>query len=420
MADEASSDAPFVPKRTHKKSRFGCANCKLRKVKCDEGRPACRACKMRRTKCEYGAVAPRRSPPQSSASSAVDPTASTAPSECEIVPRPAIVGQPLFCLPSADALDMKLLWFYTSSTYKSLSYADDQQRYMDDTLQTIVVQHAFEAPFLMDSLLELASLHMRSLGQAPDPTRARMYQARSLEGYRRAIQNPQPSTYGGLLANSVLRPLLATQLFRDAAASSSKRLHILDWMLLWRGVPSIIDLTSIASISKNGMEALFSRPPVPTDASVTAAIPKELLLMVSFMDRDDPDLAEMQAYQEGLRELGSLFETLSRGMDSTMVLRITSWATGSVDRLVDLARAGRPRALVILAYYACFLKLLQDIWWLAGVGNQSIDSICHALDPEWNRFLGIPFAALSAQSTPELTRLLLGLGGGSDVANYVP
>ncbi|KAF6822137.1 C6 zinc finger domain-containing protein [Colletotrichum plurivorum] len=413
MSDEASSDAPFVPKRTHKKSRLGCANCKLRKVKCDEGRPSCRACRMRRTKCEYGPVAPRRSPPMSSASS----TASSAQSECEVVvaAKPAITVQPLFGLPSADALDMKLLWFYTSSTYRSLSYYDDKQLSMNDTLQTIVVQHAFESPFLMDSLLELASLHMRTLGQAaPDPTRAQMYQARSLEGFRRAIQDPRPGAYGALLANSIMRPILATQVFRDAAASSSKELHILDWMLLWRGVQSIIQLTSVSAVGKNGMTAVFTRPPAPVEASATAAIPKDLLVMVSFMDRDDPDLAEMPTYQEALRELGSLFESLARGMDSVMVLRIITWGVGLVEiaRLVNLAQAGRQRALIILAHYACFLKLVRDIWWLADVGEQSIESICHALGPEWNRFMGIPLAAQSAQSTAELTNVLLGDGVG--------
>jgi hypothetical protein len=175
---------------------------------------------------------------------------------------------------------MKLLWFYTSATYKSLSYLDDEQSSMNNMLQTVMVQHAFEAPFLMDSILELASLHMQSLGQAPDPTRALVYRVRSIEGYRKAIEDAHPRIFGALLASSVLRPMLSTQFFRDPAF---KDLYLLDWMLLWRGVQSIFVITGEDSIANSGMRPLFARPSLDPDASV-AAIPKQLLVMVSFID----------------------------------------------------------------------------------------------------------------------------------------
>ncbi|KAF4808247.1 hypothetical protein CGCSCA5_v012599 [Colletotrichum siamense] len=299
---------------------------------------------------------------------------------------------------------MRLLWFYTSSTCKSLSYVDDTQRPINDMLQTVLVEHAFEAPFLMDSILELASLHMQSLGQATEPTRALVYQARSVEGYRRAIEAAQPSTYGALLANSVLRPILSTQSFGEV---SSNHLHILDWMLLWRGVESIINITSASSIKTTGMAPLFSRPPMDLIAS-TAAIPKDLLLMISFIERDDPDFTDLQAYQNGLRALGCLFDSLGRGIDSVMLLRIITWGTGAVNGIVDLARARRPRALVIIAHYACFLKLLHGVWWLAGFGQQSLKAICHDLGPEWQSFLNIPLSAMQVDDHSDLCSILLG------------
>ena len=273
-------------------------------------------------------------------------------------------------------------------------------------LQTVVVQHALEASFLMDSILELASLHMQHLGQAPEPTRALIYRARSFEGYRRAIEDARPKTFGALLANSVLRPMLSTQFFREPIF---KDLYLVDWMLLWRGVPSIIEITSSSSISDSGMRPLFARPPLDLEASL-AAIPKQLLLMVSFIAPDDEDALEMQTYQESLRALGSLFGSLKKVMDSTMVLRIVTWGTIAPPRLLELAQARRPRALVILAHYATFLKLLQDIWWLEGVGDRSIRDICHVLGPEWHKFLSIPLSALLIGSVSDLSRVILGYG----------
>ena len=39
--------------RAHKKSRQGCGNCKLRKVKCDEGKPRCKKCAAFGVVCNY-------------------------------------------------------------------------------------------------------------------------------------------------------------------------------------------------------------------------------------------------------------------------------------------------------------------------------------------------------------------------------
>ena len=408
MAEETSGSAPIaadqaktiVLKRSHKKSRLGCTSCKLRKVKCDETRPVCRSCRLRRTKCEYEHVTLRKN---LSSETPTLPTSSLLV-RSDTTKMASISNEPQFCLPSIDSVDMKLLWFYTSATYKSLSYTDDKQSPMDDMLQTVVVQHAFEASFLMDSILELASLHMQSLGQAPESPRALVYRVRSFEGYRKAIEDAHPKTYGALLANSVLRPILSTQFFREP---TYKDLYIVDWMLLWRGIPSILRITSASSIANSGMGPLFSRPPLDPEVSL-AAIPKQLLLMVSFIDHDDDDASEMQTYQESLRALGSLFETLKTGIDSIMVLRITTWSTIAPPRLLELAQARRPRALVILAHYATFLKLLQDIWWLVGVGDRSIRDICHILEPHgWHKFLDIPLSALRVESAIDLYRVIL-------------
>lgn len=42
-----------IPRKGHTKSRGGCANCKKRKVKCDEATPACGACRRLDYDCLY-------------------------------------------------------------------------------------------------------------------------------------------------------------------------------------------------------------------------------------------------------------------------------------------------------------------------------------------------------------------------------
>nr|POE82710.1 transcriptional regulatory protein pro1 [Quercus suber] len=49
----AVSDAKATAAKMHRRSRSGCFTCRLRRKKCEEGRPACKACKHLGLRCEY-------------------------------------------------------------------------------------------------------------------------------------------------------------------------------------------------------------------------------------------------------------------------------------------------------------------------------------------------------------------------------
>ncbi|CAK3851778.1 related to Transcriptional regulatory pro1 [Lecanosticta acicola] len=48
-----SSDAKAVASKMHRRSRSGCFTCRLRRKKCEEGKPACKACKHLGLRCDY-------------------------------------------------------------------------------------------------------------------------------------------------------------------------------------------------------------------------------------------------------------------------------------------------------------------------------------------------------------------------------
>ncbi|KAI9724508.1 MAG: hypothetical protein M1812_000576 [Candelaria pacifica] len=52
MVDPKSS-GPKQSSKMHRRSRTGCFTCRLRRKKCDEGKPACKACKHLGLKCDY-------------------------------------------------------------------------------------------------------------------------------------------------------------------------------------------------------------------------------------------------------------------------------------------------------------------------------------------------------------------------------
>jgi len=53
---KTASDDANRQRRAHKKSRRGCSGCKLRRVKCDERRPACHRCRDFGVACTYDGI----------------------------------------------------------------------------------------------------------------------------------------------------------------------------------------------------------------------------------------------------------------------------------------------------------------------------------------------------------------------------
>ncbi|PTB38024.1 uncharacterized protein TrAFT101_011869 [Trichoderma asperellum] len=60
MADGIASnnDIAVRKRKTHRKSRLGCGNCKIRSVKCDESKPTCRRCQASGFTCSYSGTGP--------------------------------------------------------------------------------------------------------------------------------------------------------------------------------------------------------------------------------------------------------------------------------------------------------------------------------------------------------------------------
>ncbi|KAF4970232.1 hypothetical protein FZEAL_10089 [Fusarium zealandicum] len=391
---------PYHSKRPHKKSRTGCHQCKKRKVKCDEDRPSCRSCRLRKAECVYPSP-PANIPSPGPTASSPD-VISMSPGDDTPDNTGPLISQPLFCPGIMNDTDMKLLWFYTSTTSTSFTVEDSRFNTASDILKTRMVQVAFENPFLMDSLFALASLHMQSLGQECDPSRALAYRARSFAGYRRAVEEANPETYPALIANSLILTALSSQNFRD---DDGKELYIIDWMIVWRGIGLVIDLMGVERLFDSGLYALFNRPPIDLEKAA-GAIPSNLLFMVSSIKPDDRDYLDVETYYETLKVLGSLYYNLRDGVSPVMMLRIITWFTFVPRHFIQLARERRPRALVIIAYYSAFLKLVHAVWWVRGIGDRSLRDICEYLSPEWQHLLVVPHMARFVSTELEVARVI--------------
>ncbi|EPE07481.1 transcription factor [Ophiostoma piceae UAMH 11346] len=458
-------DRPYHAKRPHKKSRAGCHNCKARKVKCDEARPRCRACTQRKEACNYpqsthtSTSAARATTAAAAASSTVvasswraaarhdsstsssdesraqqyHPASNAPPPDSsyedadEDIYRPTlpigvgrigwqgyaaisrhrnefgILQEPMFRPRQFDETDMKLLWFYTAKGFDAFSSQANRQPKVDEVLQVIIPRHAFAHSFLMDCLLALSALELRSLSQPIEMQRVLKYRAQAFTGYRRAVQGATPDKYPALLSCSLLLCALSSEMFRDPECPP---LYILDWIIVWRGIGLIVKLIDPAMLLDSGLSILFARPPINMEASAKF-VPNNLLLLLSLIGPADPDYVYVDAYIETLKLLGSLYRDIRNGLGMILFLRIITWFTFLPEGFVEAARRRRPLALIIVGHYLIFVKLCSHLWWMRGISDKEIRDINNVLSDEWLHFYTAPLAALAIQDSLELRNLLL-------------
>ncbi|GAB1313068.1 Sterol regulatory element-binding protein ECM22-like protein 2 [Madurella fahalii] len=393
------AEKPYHPKRPHRKTRTGCSNCKARKVKCDEVRPACRACVARNKTCIYATPLKRVKE---------QPAALTLPTKRAILAKPPLVEEPLFIPTGRDDIDMRLLWFYTANTWVSYSSGALPFRNVDEILTVNVVQHAFANHFLMNSLLALSAMHLSHCGipnMGVSRSREFFYRSKAFETYRKAVEAADPPTFPALVACSLLLCGLSTDGFRGEDA---KPLYILDWMVLWRGINTIVMVTGLPTLFQAGVAGLIYRPEVDLNASAHH-VPPHLLSTVASIEQDDPEFLYVQHYHLTLKYLGSLYLELSNGLSQMLLLRIMTFFTYLPSEFVDAARERHPRALIILAHYLVFAKYSPShCWWMQDVSNHEIPSICNFLGSKWAHMLRVPTSAVPLTDHVEIARLLLG------------
>ncbi|KAL7802424.1 hypothetical protein V8C44DRAFT_344972 [Trichoderma aethiopicum] len=431
---ESPPPKPYHAKRPHKKSRSGCQSCKARKVKCDEARPICRTCRLRKADCVYttppkpqksadttpsssdslddGPLTHGKSAAPSPTSTKLASISSTSSVLCSTpilslaekhsIQSSSIPTELLCCPMGIDEADMKALWFYATQTCTSFStVADDGHKYI---MRSLLVRYGPESPFLLDSIFALSGLHMQRLNQQFDAKRALSYRVKALAGYRKAIEEAKPGDFPALAANSLLLTALSSEHFREP---DGKQLYILDWLVVWKGILLVMDLVSKSTVIESGLNGLFFRP--KSDVEKAAAyIPSHLLLLISSISPSDPEYSLRETYFQTLKYLGSLYMDLAQGPSPMMSLRTITIFTFLPSLYIDAARMLRPRALVILAYFATFFKLVQwSVWWLEGVGDRTVRDICLYLDAQWQPFLQVPYAALDAQDHAQLANIIL-------------
>lgn len=321
------------------------------------------------------------------------------------------VRQPAWSPADTDTTDMKLLWFYTTHTYESFSTNARKASAVDDILKVKIIQQAFATPFLMNTVLGTSAQHMKHLHLPVPEAKAVAYRAEAFAGYRKAIEEARPETFPAMLTTSLLLCALSTAQFRDEDAPP---LYILDWILVWRGIGLMIEFVKPEVLYQSGLEALFFRPPIDLNTSALH-IPSNLLFMVTSIKQGDEDFANVPVYYETLKYLGALYRELLDGFSGMFDLRVITFYTFLPRPFIELARQRRPRALVIIAHHLCFVKCVGGPWWMEGIADREIDSVCDVFESsaageppnEWTPLVRVPRAVSRLSDKAEIAKVLL-------------
>ena len=164
-------------RKTHTKSRKGCGNCKLRRVRCDEGKPCCEKCVAYGLVCKYGM---RGSDMEPSMMGTSEFSVSAFPSEREIVlSHISRSSSPL------EIKDLKALKHFQSRTVYTIGTTDSVELYKEQ-----VMRLASAHPFLMHMLLTFAMMHEREMTGGQQTTDEMHHRYEGTAQFNRMLTRP--------------------------------------------------------------------------------------------------------------------------------------------------------------------------------------------------------------------------------------
>ncbi|CAI7656427.1 unnamed protein product [Penicillium glandicola] len=391
-------------RRSHRKSRSGCLQCKKRKVKCDENQPNCRNCEKHGVLCSFANPPALLSTPQSDLVESPVSLSGPESTGSGIFQVPAQVPQALPSLsslgpfPSTLAVfDLELLHHWTTSTCYTLSRSP--------AVQTIWCTEAprigFETPPVLHTLLAFSALHLAR----SDESRRAACIAHAQMHHSTAVREmiPLVSTLARDNGSALFIFSTLTCMFSCAKPSEEgdflvlfERGNLSEWARLFRGTTTVIrtggeDLRTgrLAPIFANGA-SLAAAHHSPQALEQGKPHVWELQQMIWRECAADSSLRGI--YQDALDELA---RTLSLAIRPGIMRRLESadvfrWLFDVSDAYLNLLCQEEPVALIIFAHWCTTVRQIEWMWWMEGLSSRLLGQLYSVLDPKYRDWLAWP------------------------------
>ncbi|KUJ10546.1 C6 zinc finger protein [Mollisia scopiformis] len=383
------SIGPKVSRKSHRKSRNGCQNCKRRRIKCNEEKPQCNNCLKHSDKCSFlitsqvSATGPRIQYHGLDSQSASPNISNSSPSLNE----GSVFGQSHML----NLMDLELLHNYNTSTAYTLSNIAALQSFF----RVNIPKFAFAHPFVLHAILAMSALHLSRFKRGESQLR---YQREAEHHYEIALR-----TATSLLPNINEDTTPALYLFGTfcsliTLASGPKPGDFLlfgdqgiaEWLIIFRGMKSILESNfdllrhgELAPMFHISIHQIFLQP-------VNDEHLQSLRELITSTATDDPDLP---LYLRTVDDLGRSFPaSTSPGTRVTQPSPqvVFVWLYRLPDEFVELLYQRRPIPLVILSHFCVLLNDLASSWWAKGWAEHLISEIYSSLGEEYRMWMRWP------------------------------
>ncbi|KAL5335320.1 hypothetical protein BJX70DRAFT_375541 [Aspergillus crustosus] len=359
-------------RRSHKKSRGGCVQCKRRHVKCDERHPICIICTMSKRECSFASEA--KSPPDSLPSlSSTPPPAPTQVANDEI-----------------NLTHMELL-LHLTSTKEIFGLGDGLEPYSSGI--SFALNKGLESPYLFYELLAFSACHLAYLS----PSRSTHYLHQSMKLQTRAISlfnieklqvaksNCVPILLFTIaLGHHLLADTLRTREFKNI---SSFLEHYIQCAATHRGIFAVLNEAK-PLLMETELNPVLSRSYDFTSSTPTGHDCAKLTTLIN----SSPTLSskEKDACHTAIKFLQLGFDALSASAhaENTRYQMLFLWTVVVPSEFMVLVGTKRTEALVIFAFYARLLCHGRHIWQVGEAGEYILDLIRGELGESWYGWVG--------------------------------
>ncbi|KAL1985297.1 hypothetical protein VTN96DRAFT_8096 [Rasamsonia emersonii] len=395
-SESPSERFPARKRRSHRKSRAGCRNCKIRRIKCDETRPRCRNCTNFLVACNYDLRAPdlHLSPHRDNGDPCVRVSMLSA-----VLTNKALLNTANSSLKEhypenfktrnacpLDMGDLDRLGRWHTRTVFTLGTPDTASIYQRE-ISRLVSLH----PYLMHAVLAMTAMHDRFLQSSDLPNFA---QSTAIECYHHgcaaALFNAKlssqidPLDRNALWATAVLLSSMALffvessdpeELWPLAPPSPSH----LEWLNMNQGLRVIWDIAE--PISPGGLfHDLAQNPQYSYFQSKMTSEPQPGIDGIPYYFTTLYDLtplsnARNNPYHAAVRTLASLLDVECTPF--TMV-KFLSFPSLMRPQFKALLKGKDARAMLLLAYW--YAKVCESQWWIKTRAILECTAICMYLE----------------------------------------
>lgn len=438
-------------RRSHRKSRNGCAECKRRHIRCDEGRPACTNCAIAERACSFPLEAPHHhqqrvySPARSSSSTgsrskaspivrtpptieeerrSMPPQQSRAPSQAPSLSGPsqpssaappslpsfndtfADTAPPSTLPPPLPAGATQLPPSTFTPQHLALLHHVETQMSSDilgfgktPAIVGIAIQHANECPYLLDQLLAFSAMHLAH--KSPEAAASYRHQATELQTRAVAYFNAQTQS---LATEELLYPIprflfaamLSLHVLAETLAYHRSDFHhfidrFIECIHLHWGIRPVIKPTwQLLLESELGTIlsiTIIQKPEDPLSGS-------ETLPLHALVNNSDLSPSSIAACRETIAMLQWAFDLTGRLPTQDLPHGVSGFSVLVPGDFVGILRKHQPEALVILAYYGVLLHRARKYWICGDNGQFMIRSIAQHLGTYWADAMRYPLSVL--------------------------